>query len=365
MKISVDQSKFMEGLQIVQKAVATQTALPVLAGILIEAKAKELILRATDLEMSIQHWTKAKILSPGKVVVPGKLLVDIIKSLPEGKVTIALDEAKLNIICEETTFTISSLPVEEFPSFPEVSEENIFKGSGRDLANSIKHVIKAVSRDETRPVLQGVLLKLSVKLGLELVATDSYRLAIKAAKGETLVKEDIQYIVPARTLDEVSHIVEDFEEVKITASENQIFFSTENTIIASRLIEGTFPVYEGLIPKKNKVLAYIKKDRLVSGLKRSILLSPSNFLVKLDLKKSELTLSAAKRAEGSVLDKVPARLEGGSEQVAFNAQYLLDGLQVLSTDEITLGVNGKDKPGIIKPAAQEDYIYLVMPVRVD
>jgi DNA polymerase-3 subunit beta len=204
-----------------------------------------------------------------------------------------------------------------------------------------------------------------MKSGLELVATDSYRLAIKSAKGEILVKEDAQYIIPARAIDEVSHIIEDFEEVNITASENQIFFTTEDTIIASRLIEGTFPVYEGLIPKKSKVLAYIKKDRLVSGLKRSILLSPSNFLVKLDLKESELILSSAKKAEGSVLDKVPVKLEGGSEQVAFNAQYLLDGLQVLSSDEVTLGVNGKDKPGIIKPAKESDYIYLVMPVRVD
>lgn len=369
MKISLSQSDLNAALQTVQRAVSSKSILPVLSGILVYAEDGHLNLCTTDLELSMKYSLESNDSNGEAVVLPARLVSDIVKNLSDGRVDIVVDEKTGNakLTSGASAFDIKTYSAEDFPKFPELRSEKSITFDGAKFAAAVKQVVRAVSKDETRPVLCGILLTLE-KGRLKMVATDSYRLSIHEAAVEGSSQEDIRVIVPARCMDEVAKAAvdrgADSRQVEMGLAQNQIYFKVGNMVVVSRLIEGNFPNYQQLLPENCELRVKIKKDDFASALRRVALLAQNNALVKIKIDPEKLEVSAITADIGSAVEHLRADVSGAGMEVAFNAQYLLDGLSSISEDEVLFELNSPLKPGILRPASAQDFIYLAMPVRI-
>ncbi|MCL6472852.1 MAG: DNA polymerase III subunit beta [Firmicutes bacterium] len=363
MNISFTQSDLNSALQIVQRAVSAKSILPILSGILFNIDNGHVELCSTDLELSIKYRLAVEIKDDTPVVIPARLVSDIVKNLPDAKVDIYSDakSGSVKLSCGSASFDINTYPVDDFPRFPELDSEKKITIGGKKFSAAVKQVIKAVSKDETRPVLCGILLTID-KGRLTMVTTDSYRLAVHESSVEGLA-DDINVIIPARCMDEVARICGD-EAIEIGLTKNQIYFSFGNVAIVSRLIEGNFPPYKQLLPDSCDIRVKLNRDRMISALKRVSLLAHNNALVKIKVEEKKIQVSAMTADVGSALEYIDANASGGEMEVAFNAQYLIDGLSSINEEEVFLELNSPLKPGIIRPAVAQDFLYLAMPVRI-
>lgn len=365
MNISFTQSELNAALQTVQRTISSKSILPILSGILLNIEKDYIDFYTTDLELS----TKYRIAADSKeervsVVLPARLIVDIVKNLPEAKINLDIDDKRGNVklSCGSSSFDLKTYPAEDFPIFPELHLEKTISIEGKKLSSAIKQVIKAVSKDETRPVLCGILMTVN-KGKLSLVTTDSYRLAIHEAAIENDAGGDINVIIPARCMDELSKICGD-GDVEVGLTKNQIYFNLGNVVIVSRLIEGNFPNYQQLLPNSYELRAKLNKNMMVSALKRVSLLANNNALVKIKINKTNIQISASAAEVGSADEDIDAEVSGQAMEIAFNAQYLIDGLNSVAEDEVFIELNNPLKPGIIRPAEAQDFLYLAMPVRI-
>ena len=364
MKIQISQEELNRAVQIAQKAVSSRGLLPVLTGILFKAANGLLDIYSTDLEISIRCTLEAQVVDEGEIVIPARLLGEIIKNLPAGKLEIASDEksGNIKITSQEAVFDIRSYSAADFPKFPTIISQNAVKISGQVFSDVVKHVIKAVSKDETRPVLSGVLMTIE-KGRLKMVATDSYRLSIKEVAVEGLAANQTSAIIPGRCLDEVSKALGD-NEVEIVIEPNLIYFNLGDTVIISRLIEGQFPNYQQLLPSDCDLRVKFSRHELIASLRRVALLAQNTSLVKVKIGTNEVEISAMSQDLGSAIERLTAMTDGEGMEIAFNANYLLDGLQSIVEDEVNLELNSPLKPGLVRPAKDQGFIYLVMPVRI-
>ena len=347
------------------KGVSSRSTLPVLSGILMEAKDDALVLQTTNLELSVQYTVPALIEDPGKTVVPGKLFSDIIKSLPDAAISVDASDDQAYVSCDSSSFTIRTLNPDDFPGFPQVDAEQTIEIPFKQFASMVKRVSRVVSRDESRAILTGVLITLEDNL-LRMVATDSYRLAITEANLDSPEVEPFQAVIAGTFLNDIAALPKTEAPVIIALAENQILVTCENTVFINRRIEGNFPNYKQLLPDGYATRATINTSSLVSAVKRVSLLGSSTSPVRLDLNVASQTIQihAAAMDVGSAQEILPCEIEGEDMEIAFNFSYVLDGLASMSTENVYLELQSPLKPGIFRAEPPENYLYLVMPIRI-
>lgn len=365
MNIKCVKTDLIENIQIVQKAISSRGILPILSSIFFQTQKNNLTLSATDLEMSIKCNMKAKVISQGIMVVPAKLIGDIIRNLPESTIEIKVDSQKrqVKIICENSEFNINIFPEDDFPKTPDQTKEVFCIVNGGEFLNGIKKVIRATSKDESRPVLTGVLLN-TTKDKLKMVATDSYRLAVCEIPVKK-IEQEIEVIIPARVLNELIKILKEDQEVKISLAANQINFNFSEVNLTSRLIEGQYPNYQQLLPERYEIKANINKENFIDAVKRVSLLTQHNVPLNIDLNPSTANIYATTQEVGEANEKLLIDYQGKELKIALNPQYLLDGLSCVEGNNVVIKLIDALKPGLIKSAETEKFLYLIMPVRTN
>lgn len=308
---------------------------------------------------------KARVEDVGQTVLPGKLLTEIVRSLPEAAIMISTDiSGTAKITCAQSSFTMKTLAPDDYPKFPEVTPSDTVSLPTEEFSHVVHQVSRSVSRDETRPILTGILMAVEDGV-LRMVATDSYRLCIKEA-AVSGVSGGIELVVPGKAMEDVAKLVGSAERVSIGVSENQVVFTFGNTTFISRRIEGTFPNYRQLLPKEFITKAVVDRTEFLEAVKRVSLMAQhsSPIRIRVNTGNHTLTLSAASPDIGEASEDIQVTPEGEDIEIAFNHAYLLDGAAVAEGDTIVLETTSPLKPGVIKPADKDDFIYLLMPVRI-
>lgn len=365
MKFSINQSELQNALTVVQKGVATRSTLPILSGIYLDARGDSLTLQATDLELSIQYTVSALVEEEGRSVVPGKLFSDIVKSLPDAAVHIEFENDAAVVTCDTSSFSIKTLDAEDFPGFPHVDVQQELSIPFSKFASMVKRVARVVSRDESRAILTGVLITFETGQ-LKMVATDSYRLAITEAELPDASPDDFQAVISGSFMQEIASLPRTEENIKLALAENQIVVSYQDTVFINRRIEGNFPNYRQLLPDSYTTRVKMDVDKLSAAVKRTSLLGQSSSPVKFDLNIDSQTtlLSAVAQDVGSAQETLTCEGEGEDVEIAFNSAYVLEGLSSVETDQVFLEVQSPLKPGIFRADKEENFLYLVMPVRI-
>lgn len=363
MKITISKNELTYALDTVIKATAMRTSVPSLSGILISTEQDNITFFATDLETSIKTTANGLIDESGSVAVPGKIFTNIIKSLDEASVVLETTGESITIRCNQSFFEIRTLNVADFTRFPEISGIQRISLPTNTLTTMVRKASKAVSRDETRAILTGILLKVEEN-NVIMVSTDSYRLAMVENKLEKAAQEPFESLIPGKAFDEVVRMAGSSEEIEITLSSNQIMFKFGTTAFVTRRLEGNFPNYSQIIPKEWSTRATIEYSELANAVKRISLLALNNTAIKIECvtEDQKLALSAQTQDVGNAKEDVVAKIEGDSKQISFNHAFIQDGLSVIDNEYVTLEVTESMKPGVIR-SAEENFIYLMMPVR--
>lgn len=339
--------------------------IPALSGIRLSAESGKLRLTATDGDITLQAVVDANVNTGGEVVVPGRLLTDVVRQMPAGDVTIDQTESgSIALSSGNASFTLRVLPVDDFPDTPSVEGETVGIPSA-EFSQTVERVRKAASRDETRPHLTGILLSLDSD-NLRTVATDSYRLAVKSTKLPTSVAVSMEANVPARALDEAVRIAATGDSVAITPGERQIQFAAGVFTLTSRLIDGQFPDFEQLIPDSYEHELDVDASELLDAVKRIGLLAQRNTPLKLAFSEGELTVSAETTDIGAGSESMPLPgFSGEAIEIGFNPDFLREGLESAATERITFKLISPFRPGLIEAGEAGEFRYLVMPIRLN
>ncbi|NTU70497.1 MAG: DNA polymerase III subunit beta [Coriobacteriia bacterium] len=365
MKFSIARSELLEALSTVGKGMSARSTLPILSGILVVASGGEIQLQATDLEVSIRSVVPALVESEGQTVLPGKLLSDIVRNLPEAAVTIEVEGEVAHVRCQQSSFTVKALNPGDFPKFPEVAIDKQITIPAETLSAMVKQVSRAVSRDETRAVLTGILFSIDGP-GARMVATDSYRLAVREVVLEEKPGEDTEVVIPGKALEEVTRLAGDGERVLIGVNENQIIFEFGSTVFVTRRIEGSFPNYKQLIPKAAETTAIISREEFSAAVKRVSLMALHNTALRISVNVADqtLSLSATTQDVGDASEDLMVKAEGNDVVIAFNHGFLMDGINSANAETVRLEVETPLKPGLLKTEGDDGFLYLLMPVRI-
>lgn len=373
MKVVLNRSDFQKGISTVQSAVAAKNTMPILANVLLEAREKKLEFVATDLDMGVRCSVPAEVVEKGSITLNAKKLADIIRELPDASIDIEIDDShKVILVCQKSNFKIHGLPKDDFPILPEVKKDRSFKIQALLLQEMIRKTIFAVSNDETRYVLNGVFFQ--VEGGkVRMVSTDGHRLSFIQKKLDSKSDDKCSVIIPTKTLNELSKViaetVKDEEEkekvVEIMATDNQIKFIVEGVEIVSRLIEGQFPNYEQVIPKESDKKIEASTEDLAAATRRvAILTSEKSNSIRYQAKGSKLTISSKTPDMGEAKEEIDIVYKGEEISIAYNSKYVLDVLKNVGTKEILLELTQPLSPGIIRPKGDNDYLCVIMPMRV-
>jgi DNA polymerase-3 subunit beta len=366
MKLTCLQENLHKGLSTVSRLVSTKGTLEILSHVLLKTEDGRLKLSATNLEIGINYKVGAKIEKDGEITVPAKLFSELVSQLPPGKMDINLDETTLYIKTGNFESHIKGLSSDEFPLIPKIKEDPTFKILAGDFKDAINLVSFAAAADETRPVLAGIFLK-TQKGKLTLAATDSYRLAEKVVSLGSKDLKEIEVIVPAKSLVEVSRILDDPEkEVSVYLDESQIMVETDELEFTSRLVEGKFPDYKQIIPSEFETKAVFEKARFLNIIKVVALFSrESAGSVTLSVSpKGKIEAVSAGSQSGDSNASCDAEVTGKESEIVFNSKYLLDVLTTISEGELSLEISGKLNPGVLKKTSDKTYVYVIMPLRV-
>ena len=365
---------FGKKLQLVSRGVSARSTIQLLGGILLEAQGEDLKLSATDMEISIQTSSPAEVQEEGRVVIPARIFNDIVRSLPGGQFTLEHDssEGTVRLAAGENEYRIRTYAADDYPQLPEFAQEGTFRMPGKSLVETVEKVSRSYSRDETRPVLTGILISFEDSR-VRMVTTDSYRLSIKETELATTPFEGSrEAIIPARAMQEVSRIFSgsDEDDVEMSLSENQALFKIGDVVFGTRLIDGNFPEYRRLLPSGFEREIAVSRERLIETLRRvNLFAARQTPPVPVSLLFSEGAVEVIVK-NGEVGD-AHERLEASSEDaflISFNPSYLLDGVSAIDSDEVVFKLNEALKPGLIVPQsngdeAEPDFLYLIMPMR--
>ncbi len=366
MKVSCTQENLAKGLGVVSHMVASRTTLPVLNNILIKTEKGRLKLSATDLEIGISTWIGAKVDQEGATTCPARLILEYTTTNTDKTIKLELKDTTLNLSSEHFKANIKGIEAAEFPLIPEVKEEQKIEVSAADLRDAITKTVLACAIDETRPVLAGVLVKIDSNK-IKLVATDSYRLAEKTINITNIVKP-ITFIIPQRTMAEINRLIDDsVDKVEIKIGENQVQFKLGPTEIVSRLIEGSFPDYKQIIPVNIKTTVELSTAAFANAIKMaSFFARDSANNIKLQFKKPKgLQVLAVSPQVGDNQSSLEATITGEDLEIAFNSKFILDVLQVVNSEKITIEMAGNLSAGIIRPLKDKNYLYIIMPLRIE
>ena len=364
MIIICSKQKLQEGISIVTKAITGKTTMQILEGIYLEATKDGITLIGSDMDVSIETKVEADVIKEGSIVIDAKLFSEIIRKLPNSDVKIEITETDLiQITCEKSVFNLVFMNACDYPALPSFNENLNVEVPQNLLKNMIKGTSFAIAQDEARPILQGILFEVKNKV-LNLVALDGYRLAVRSELLD--VDDNIEVVIPGKTLNEVSKILEDTSDiVKITFTNNHILFNVGDTKIISRLLDGKFVNYVSLLPQEYKLCVDVKKQDLQNGLERASLMAKegNSNLIKLDIQDDNLIITSNSQL-GKVREEVTINLQGEELQIAFNSRYLLDVLKNMEEEDIVMEMSSSVTPCVIKGKNLKNGKYLVLPVRL-
>jgi DNA polymerase III subunit beta len=367
LSLSIPRSDLAAAVTLVGRAVSSRANLPALGGIQLEAADRGLVLRATDLELSLTREVPASVEGPGAVLLPARLLGDVVRALPDGPVELAHrpDQRDVELSAGAARFHLRTLTGDDFPRLPTLDGETVSLPA-EPLMRTIELVARAASRDEVRPILTGVLV-VAEESTLTMVATDSYRLSVKHSELDEPVATRLEANVPAKALRELARIAaqEGAERVEIALGRNQIVCRLGAVTLASRLIEGQFPSWRQLIPESFEHEVRLPRGELLEIARRIGQLAQRNAPLRLAFSEGELTVAAETPEVGDASEGLPAPYGGEPMEIAFNPQYLIEGIESVEGDEVVLRLSSPLRPGLLQPAEAEDFSYLVMPIRLN
>jgi DNA polymerase-3 subunit beta len=364
-KFRCERDVLVEALGTAARATASRGgALPVLAGIRTELAGDTLTLTGHDLELTISVDIRDGVrgVEDGVAVLPARLVSDVVRSLPPGAVEIEVDGEQARITASRSEFTLRVFPVDEFPRIPEPVGDGVTLDA-TELAAALRQVVPAASSDDARPILTGVLVTAEAD-GLRLVATDSYRLAVRDLPGQSVLAEGQSVLVPSRALNDLTKVLSGVGELTLRLGERDASFEAGDVRLTTMLIEGDFPNYKGLIPSAHPNRLTVSREGLLEGLRRVKLLAREATPVRLGMTTDGLDLVAVTQDVGQAHESLDAKYEGTELTVAFNPDYLLQGIEVLPGDEVLIESVDSLKPALVKSPEHPEFLYLLMPVRV-
>jgi DNA polymerase III subunit beta len=369
LRLTCQPSTLGHALQTVSRAISTRTTLPILNNILLETTSEGLALTATNLEIGIRKIVPAEVQEEGSTTAPARLLTDFVGSLPDESLDMTLDVATqtLGVRCGRFDTHIKCIDADEFPPGPRPEEGDRLTIPLEGLLRAIEQTQMAASTDEARPVLTGELLIIA-GTGLTLVATDGHRLAERRLTATTADELEARLIVPARALAELPRAFRGEAgdvEVLVSKARNQVFFRAGSSEVTSRLIDGQYPNYSQVIPSKSSTVIRVATAELTQTVKAvSLFARDSANVIRIRAQAGSLVLSATTNEVGDSRAELDANVDGPEVQIAFNARYVLDALGVVERDQVELKFDGPLSPGLITAPNGEDYLYVIMPVRV-
>src|ERR687897_1090059 len=363
LKITCSRDDLIRQLAIVSRAASTRTAVQVLAGILLRSESGKLELSATDMEISLRTSLEVEVATEGAVVVPGKLLVDLARLLSGEEVSIEhrQGEGVVEIVSGSAVYRIHTYNAEDFPRLPDPTGTTMVPIDAEALLETAAKVSRAASRDESRPVLTGILVRFEGET-LVMAATDSYRLAVK----ETSMSEpgpELDAIVPARALVELSRVAQGASELHLGLQENQVLFTSDGVLLTTRRIEGQFPNYRQLLPESFESEVTLPRDEVLEVVRRVSVMAQRNAPLRLRFAEGELTVSAQTQDVGEAHETLPAPFSGEALDIGFNPEFLRDGIESVEGDELRLKLISPLRPAVLQGAG-EDFSYLIMPIRL-
>jgi DNA polymerase-3 subunit beta len=363
LKIDCSKDELVRALGVVGRAVSTRTSVQILSGILLEASGDELRLAATDMELSLRTTLAARVRGDGSIVLPGRTFVDIARLLPADEVTIEHrpNESVVHLTSGSASYTLHTYNPEDFPRLPDLSAVQIFAVEREALLETIGRVARAASKDESRPVLTGVLVQFAGGR-LAMAATDSYRLAVKETElaGNA---PDLEAIVPSRALQELARVAAAGDEVAVGVHENQVLFASEATWLTTRRIDGQFPNYRQLLPESFEYELTLPRADLLDVVRRAAVMIQRATPLQLRFAEGELTVVARTHEVGESRESLPAAFAGEPLEIGFNADFLRDGLESVEGDDVRVKLISPLRPAVLQGEG-DDFTYLVMPIRL-
>ncbi len=365
MKFSCNQEELLRTIQIVQSVVATKNTLPILENVLIETEKDTIKLVGNDLEVGLRCFMPAQVLQKGSITVPAKKLNEIVRELPLKELEIEVnDNYQMTIKYENGKVRLFGLPIDDFPILPEFKEEISFSIPQKVFKDMISLIFFAISADATRYVLNGAYLMIDGKK-ISLVATDGYRLAVVERQLEKPYKDKKGVIIPSKALNELNKALKDEGDVKLNILENQIIFVVDNLFLTSRLIEGQFPNYEQVIPKKSDKKIRAKTDDLLKAVRRvSVFSVEKSASIKLEAQKGQLVITASAPELGEAKEEIKVNYDGDPIVAAYNGRFIQDVLKVVKQPETMLELSEALNPAIIRPEGDNSYLCVIMPMRI-
>jgi DNA polymerase III subunit beta len=365
-KISLEREALLGQLQTVSRVASTRSAIQALSGVQLAAASGACELRATDMDVGLRVPLDADVTREGIVVLPARLLRDVVRALPTPQVSLELRSAEqdVELMSGNATFHIRTLRAEDFPPFPEPDPDSAISVPAQAFVATALKVAGSASRDETRPVLTGILVSASDR-ELRMVATDSYRLSVKETVLETPLQSAFEVNVPARALQELARVashVED-EQLQISVRQNQVLFVLGGVVLSSRLIDGQFPNYRQLLPEQFEHEVQLSREELLDVVRRVSLMAQRNSPLRLRFAEGELTVSAVTQDVGEARESLPAPYNGEPMEIGFNAEFLRDGLDSVDSESIKFKLISPLRPAVLE-GDTDDYVYLIMPIRL-
>jgi DNA polymerase III subunit beta len=364
-KFRCERDVLVEALGTAGRATASRGgALPVLAGIKADLAGGTLTLTGHDLELTISVAIREGVngREDGSAVLPARLVSDVVRSLPPGAVEVEVDGEQARITAARSEFSLRVFPVDEFPRLPEPVGDAVTIDAA-ELGAALRQVVPAASSDDARPILTGVLVS-AEEGGLRLVATDSYRLAVRDLPGQSFLAEGQSVLVPSRALNDLTKVLTGVDQLTLRLGERDASFEAGDVRLTTMLIEGDFPNYRGLIPSAHPNRLTVSREALLEGVRRVKLLAREATPVRLAMTSDGLDLVAVTQDVGQAHESLDAKYEGTELTVAFNPDYLLQGIEVLPGDEVTIESVDSLKPALVKSPEHPEFLYLLMPVRV-
>jgi DNA polymerase-3 subunit beta len=360
LRLSCDRDEFVARLGTVSRAVSTRSAVQVLSGIKLAAAGGSLELAATDMEVSLRATLPAAVATEGSIVVPGKLLSDLARLLPVGEVTLETGEGLLTVTSGAYTSRLHTYAAEDFPRLP-ATDLPLTQLEASSLLETIERVSRSASRDESRPVLTGILVRFEGS-SLTMAATDSYRLSMKET-GLPQPGPDLEAIIPARALAELQRLAAGHETIGLGVQENHVAFDADGVWLTTRRIDGQFPNVKQLIPETFEISLVLPRAELLEVVRRASVMAQRNTPLRLRFAGGELTVSAQSQDVGETRETMPAGYTGEPIEIGFNAEFLREGLESVPAEEITLNLINPLRPGLIT-AEGDAFWYLIMPIRL-
>ena len=363
MKFNATKEKVLEVLQQVQNVVSTRTTLPILSNVLLQAKEGAVHLTTTDLDVGVRGSFEANVDKVGATTLPARRLFTIIRELPSSEIAIEVDgKNAASIRSGQSFFKILGLPEEEFPPLPKFENAKVVTMRQKDLHDGLRKTAYAISTDETRYVLNGVLFSFKENK-LTLVATDGRRLAMLDIELEFPRSHEAEIIVPTKAVTELQRLLKDDGEVKISVGSGQIAFDLNNTLLVSKLIEGNYPNYKQVIPSEAKERVTLERETFLNSLRRvSLLASDKSNSIKLNFSKNNIEITANTPEVGEARESLPVAYKGRDFSIAFNPEFLMAPLRNLTEDEVFFDLIDEMSPGVLK--IQTPFLYVLMPMRV-